>query len=525
MHRVPDLSDIRAAAGRLGVGLTAEEAEVYRSHLARMLAEFDEFVQARTADVRPPRFPGAREPGYRPGPDEDPHNAWTWKCSIDGSGTGILTGRSVSYKDHTAVAGMPMSFGAHALAGHVPDFDATVVQRALEAGATVTGKNVMNGLAGGFGFGGGIGDYGRPMNPHNPHHLTGGSSSGSAAALVDREVDISFGGDQGGSIRIPASWSGTVGLKPTFGLVSHFGIGFGSDQSIDYTGPMTMTVLDAALALEAVAGYDGLDPRQTREVPDRYDTTSRLTEGIDGLRIGILREGFAGATDAVADSVNQAIEVLTKLGATVSEISVPEHLTIGGAQQALSAEATLAVRGSGFYGAFARTYYPEDTIGAITRAWQNNQELLDPRGLLNLMAGEFSRQYWAGRLYAKAQNVRPAYIAAYDRALSEVDVLVMPTTVGQAPRFEPLDDPATALDSALLNPVSQSAVINTRPFNFTGHPALAVPCEKRDGLPVSIQLVGRMFDDALLLRVAHAFAEAVPFDEWIAVDSTAAAGS
>jgi amidase len=186
---------------------------------------------------------------------------------------------------------------------------------------------------------------------------------------------------------------------------------------------------------------------------------------------------------------------------------------------ALSAEAALAVRGSGFYGSFTRTYYPEDTIAAVNRAWQHNQELLDPRGLLTLMAGEFSRRYWAGRLYAKAQNVRPTFIAAYDRALSEVDVLVMPTTITQAPEFEPVGDPVTALDYALQSPVSQSAVANTRPFNFTGHPALAVPCEKRDGLPVSIQLVGRMFDDALLLRAAHAFSEAVPFKEWVAIDA------
>jgi amidase len=521
MYRVPDLAGIQATAERLGVTLTVEEAEVYRSHLARMLGEFDEFVQARSTDVRPPRFPGAREPGHRPSAQEDPHNAWTWKCSIEGSGSGPLAGRSVSYKDHIAVAGVPMSFGAHALEGHIPDFDATVVERALAAGATVTGKNVMNGLAGGYGFGGAFGDYGRPRNPHAPEFLTGGSSSGSAAALVDGDVDISFGGDQGGSIRIPASWSGTVGLKPTFGLVSHFGIGFGSDQSIDYTGPMTMSVRDAALALEAVAGYDGLDPRQTKQVPDHYDATSGLTQDIAGLRIGVLTEGFAGATDAVADSVHQAVAVFAKLGATVSEVSVPEHLTVGKAQVAMSAESSLAIRGSGFYGAFARTYYPEDTISAITRAWQHSQELLEPRQILGLMAGELSRRYWAGRLYAKAQNARPAFISAYDRALSDVDVLVMPTTVTQAQRFEPIEDPMEALDHALASPVSLSASANTRPFNFTGHPALAVPCEKRDGLPVSIQLVGRMFDDALLLRAAFAFSESVPFGDWTAVDAAA----
>src|SRR3989454_6697698 len=145
---------------------------------------------------------------------------------------------------------MPMSFGSFALDGFVPDFDATVVTRVLEAGGTIIGKNVRNGLSGGFGTGGAIGDYGRPLNPHNREHVTGGSSSGSGAAVAAGQVDISFGGDQGGSIRIPAAFCGIIGHKPTFGLVSHFGIGFGSDQSIDYTGPMARTVEDAAAALD-----------------------------------------------------------------------------------------------------------------------------------------------------------------------------------------------------------------------------------------------------------------------------------
>src|SRR5262249_52834293 len=180
------------------------------------------------------------------------------------------------YKDHIAVAGVPMSFGTFALEGFTPDFDATVVTRALQAGGTVIGKNVMNGLSGGFGTGGGFGDYGRPLNPHNTQHVTGGSSSGSGAAGAAGQVDISFGGDQGGSIRIPAAFCGTLGLKPTFGLVSHFGIGFGSDQSVDYTGPLARTSEDVAAALEATAGFDPLDPRQTRHVPQRMDALGGL---------------------------------------------------------------------------------------------------------------------------------------------------------------------------------------------------------------------------------------------------------
>src|SRR5207253_2764868 len=207
-----------------------------------------------------------------------------------------------------------MRFGAFALEGFIPDFDATVVTRVLQAGGTIVGKNVMNGLSGGFGTGGGIGDYGRPLNPHKRERVTSGSSSGSGAAVAAQQVDISFGGDQGGSIRIPAAFCGTLGLKPTFGLVSHFGIGFGSDQSIDYTGPMTRTVEDAAAALQATAGYDAYDPRQTRDVPISLDVLKGLADGVSGLRIGVLEEGFDGAEVEVRDMVMAAVDVLAKAG-------------------------------------------------------------------------------------------------------------------------------------------------------------------------------------------------------------------
>src|SRR6185312_5846378 len=192
-----------------------------------------------------------------------------------------------------------------------PDFDATVVTRVLQAGGTIIGKNVMNGLSGGFGTGGAIGDYGRPLNPHHHEHVTGGSSSGSAAAVASGEVDISFGGDQGGSIRIPAAFCGIVGHKPTFGLVSHFGIGFGSDQSIDYTGPLARTVEDAAAALQATACYDPYDPRETLDVP------GRLAHGVSGVRLGVLSEGFDEAEVEVRDLVKAAVDVLARAAASV----------------------------------------------------------------------------------------------------------------------------------------------------------------------------------------------------------------
>src|SRR5437773_9586015 len=323
MYAVPDVEEVTAVAKALGIHLGPEEAVLYQKYLLEQLRDFDTFVQARMEEPTPPLLSPARTHGYRPGPDEDPLNAWMCKCQIAGAVNGLLTGKTVSFKDHIAVAGMPMRLGSFALEGFIPDFDATVVTRVLQAGGTIIGKNVMNGLSGGFGTGGAIGDYGRPLNPHNHEHVTGGSSSGSGAAVAAGEVDISFGGDQGGSIRIPAAFCGIIGHKPTFGLVSHFGIGFGSDQSIDYTGPMARTVEDAAAALQVTAGPDGYEPRATRDVPNRMDVLGRLAEGVARLRIGVLQEGFDDAEGDVRDLVLAAVDALGRAAADVAKIAIP----------------------------------------------------------------------------------------------------------------------------------------------------------------------------------------------------------
>ena len=519
MYAVPDVDEIVAVAKELGIHLSPDEAVLYRKNILEQMSQLDEFVQARLEETAPPMVSAARTPGYRPAREEDPLNAWTWKCRIDGAGQGVLAGKTVSYKDHIAVAGVPMSFGSFALDGFVPDFDATVVTRVLEAGGTIVGKNVMNGLSGGFGTGGAIGDYGRPLNPHNHEHVTGGSSSGSGAAVAAGEVDISFGGDQGGSIRIPAAFCGIIGHKPTFGLVSHFGIGFGSDQSIDYTGPMTRTVEDAAAALQATAGHDAYDPRQTRDVPARMDVLGRLEEGISGLRIGVLQEGFDDAETDVRERVLAAVDLLAKTGASVSKVSVPAHHAVRTAQAALSNEGALAIFQTGFFGAFTRTYYPASLIAAINTLWATQADMLAPRTKASLIAAELSRRNYRGRVYAKAQNVRPAYIKAYDAALADVDVLVMPTCIMTAPKNH---RPSTHLEAVEdnLRALSTGVSRNTQPFNYTGHPALAVPVGKSSaGLPVSMQLVGRFFDDPLLMRVAYAYQHATDWNTIIGVRS------
>jgi amidase len=517
MYTVPDVDEVVAVASELGIHLSAEEAVLYRKHLAEQLSQLDAFVQARVEEPRPPMASAARTPGYRPRPEEDPLNAWMWKCRIEGAADGLLKGKTVSFKDHIAIAGMPMSFGSFALEGFIPDFDATVVTRVLQAGGTIIGKNVMNGLSGGFGTGGAIGDYGRPLNPHNHEHVTGGSSSGSGAAVAARQVDISFGGDQGGSIRIPAAFCGIVGHKPTFGLVSHFGIGFGSDQSIDYTGPMTRTVEDAAAALQATAGYDHYDPRSTRDVPARLDVLGRLADGVAGLRIGVLQEGFDEAQDDVRDMVLAAVDVLAKLGAGVAKVSIPAHHAIRTAQAALTGEGALALFKTGFFGAFTRTYYPASVIVAINKLWASQADVLAPRTKLSLIVAELTRRNYRGGVYAKAQNVRPTYIKAYDAALADVDVLVMPTCLMTAPRNARPGSHLEAVEDNLLS-ASRAGSRNTQPFNYTGHPALALPVGKSSaGLPISMQLVGRFFDDPLLMRVAYAYQHATDWEKIIGV--------
>ena len=517
MYAAPDVDEVVAVAKELGIHLGPDEAVTYRKYLIEQMEQLDTFVQARVEEAKPPMVSAARKPGYRPSLDEDPLNAWIWKCRIEGATGGLLAGKTVSYKDHVAVAGIPMSFGSFALEGFTPDFDATVVTRALQEGATIIGKNVMNGLSGGFGTGGAIGDYGRPLNPHNRDHVTGGSSAGSAAAVAAREVDISFGGDQGGSIRIPAAFSGIVGHKPTFGLLSHFGIGFGSDQSIDYTGPMTRTVEDAAATLQATAGYDPYDPRQTRDVPTTIDVLGGLADGISGLRVGVLEEGFVDAEADVRELVTAAVDILAEAGADVSKVSIPEHLDLRAAYAALTGEGALAVFNTGFFGAFTRTYYPASIITAINKMWDSQADVLAPRSKLSLIASELSRRNYHGRAYAKAQNVRPTYIKAYDAAFANVDVLVMPTCIMTAPKNHVPGSYLEAVEDNLAQ-VNSRVSRNTMPFNYTGHPALALPVGKSSaGLPVSMQLVGRFFDDPLVMRAAYAYQQSTDWDAIVGV--------
>jgi amidase len=243
----------------------------------------------------------------------------------------------------------------------------------------------------------------------------------------------------------------------------------------------------------------------------------RLADGVSGLRIGVLEEGFEGADVDVRDLVMAAVDVLAEAGARVSRVSIPAHLEVRTAQTALMAEGALAVFKTGFFGAFTRTYYPPSLIAAINQMWAAHADVLTPRTKLSLIAGEMSRTNYRGRVYAKAQNVRPTFIGAYDAALADVDVLVMPTCLMTAPKNYRPDTYLEAVEDSLSNS-GRRLTHNTVPFNFTGHPALAVPVGKSSaGLPASMQLVGRFFDDPLLMRAAYAYEHSTDWDTLISV--------
>lgn len=514
-----ETEDVISLAKTLGIHLTAAEARIFTNRIEGQIDDLDQFLELRIEEHRPPLRHLDRDPGYRPGEVEDPLNAFIRKCRVKGADSGPLAGRTIGLKDHIALAGVPMTLGSYFMDGYIPDFDATVVTRLLDAGATIVGKMNMED----FSFGGpgvaGVGDFGRPLNPHNAAHVTGGSSSGSAAAVAAGQIDIGMGGDQGGSIRIPASWSGCVGLKATHGLIPHSGV-FGLEPSVDYVGPMTRTVEDLAAALQVLAGRDGYDPRQAYVPETLPDYVAALGQNINGVRIGVLAEGFGGpgAESDVGELVRDAIAVLRRAGASVTDVSVPMHRIAWRAMGPIFLEGARAGYDRNFADAFGDGFYPASFMATFGRAKRSHSHELPLNLKLILLAGSYAHDRYNGRLYAKAHNVRRTIMAQYDAVFRDIDLLVMPTCPAKSHAYHTPSGFADAIDRTLFGgELGQDIAVlgaNSSPFNYTGHPALSVPCGKSGGLPVGLQLVAPHFADDLLIRVAHAYQKAVDWESY-----------
>ena len=412
-----------------------------------------------------------------------------------GEEIGLLAGIPIAVKDNMCTNGIPTTCASRILENFVPPYDATVVSKLHAAGAVIVGKANMDEFA--MGSSTETSAYQVTANPWDLERVPGGSSGGSAAAVAAGECVVSLGSDTGGSIRQPASFCGLVGLKPTYGLVSRYGL-VAYASSLDQIGPFGRTVEDAAILLGAIAGYDKKDSTSLNvPIPD-YAQALRPSLRPKGLiRIGVIKETFGvGLDSSVKDAVTKAIEQFQELGAEIQVVScprfrygLPTYYIIAPSE----ASANLARYDGVKYG--FRSEDPENLLDmyAKTRSQGFGAEVKRriAIGTYVLSAGYYDAYY------LKAQKVRTLIKEDFEKAFSQVDVLVCPTAPTTAFKAgEKFDDPLSMYLSDLM----------TIPVNLAGLPALSLPCGFDDkGLPVGIQLIGNLLQESRLFQVAHAY--------------------
>lgn len=385
---------------------------------------------------------------------------------------GPLHGVPMSLKDLINTKGIPTRMGSLAYRDFIPNHDATVASRLKQAGTIILGKTSMYEFAMGVTI---KPPYGEFRNPWNPKHSPGGSSSGSAIAVAADLSAASIGTDTGGSVRIPSSYCGIVGLKPTWGLISDYGV-MPMAYSLDTIGPMTKTAADGALLLDAIAGYDSKATCPLSFSSRDWNTTD-LSTSIRGLRLGIAKELFPhpDLDDEVGQSVQTSIDLLQSLGCEIKEVSIPW------AQQAPAI--------------FAGVEEPEVVALRWDPLTHNNAEL-DSNTRTRLTASALI----PGMFNFRARQARRVITQQVCQIFQEVDALILPSS----------PTPAPSLEATPHRNVREKVVGIRRTytclFNLTGHPALSVPCGFNSiGLPIGLQLVGRYFEDGLLFRIAHQY--------------------
>ncbi|MEW6487758.1 MAG: Asp-tRNA(Asn)/Glu-tRNA(Gln) amidotransferase subunit GatA [Thermodesulfobacteriota bacterium] len=410
---------------------------------------------------------------------------------------GPLTGIPVGLKDLLCTKGVRTTCGSKMLEGFVPPYDATAVVRLREAGAVVLGKLNMDEFA--MGSSNENSAFGPVRNPWDPERVPGGSSGGSAAAVAARLAAATLGSDTGGSIRQPAACCGVVGLKPTYGRVSRYGlIAFAS--SLDQIGPFARDVADASLLLQAIAGHDPLDSTSAAEpVPD-YGAA--LAAGARGLRVGVPREYFVEGTDPeVAAAVRRAIDAYRELGAEVREVSLP-HTRYAVAAYYLLATAEASSNLARYDGVKYGLRVEADDLLATYCATRARGFGAEVKRRIMLGTYALSAGYYDA-YYRRAQKVRALVARDFREAFAQVDVIACPTAPTPAFRFgEKTED---LLEMYLSD-------IFTIPCNLAGLPGLSLPCGfAQTGLPIGLQLLAAPFAEPTLLRAAHAYEQAAGY--------------
>jgi amidase len=499
--RRPTRSELEHVADVWRMSLSDAELETIAGLADELLGTAEEVAALAPPS---PHAPGRRDAGRRPTPDEDPYNAIIRWCDVELEGAeGLLSGMSIALKDCIAVAGVPLTGGSTLLDGFVPEQDSPLARRVLEAGGRIVAMTNMDCLAWS-----GYGDtsaHGPTLNPFDPTRTAGGSSGGSAAAVHYETVDAAFGCDQGGSVRLPAAFCGVIGLKPTYGLLPYTRI-LGIDQAVDHAGPIAQTAEGVARLLDATAGPDPGDPRQPAALPtvDSLRAVAEAEDDLSGLRIAVVTEGLdteiIGVTDEVRNAFWTAIDRFAALGATISETSIPAHLTGGNIDLIGCMEGMLALMSAGGNGYQWRGQYWPQLARAVAKGLETKADELSIQVKLILLCAEHLRQRHGGAVYGTARNLHPEIRHVYSSAFADADVLAMPTTPWLAHR---LVDPELSPSERILRGWGVTA--NTASTNVTGHPGISLPAAEANGLTVGVMLIGPHFSEERLLGIARTF--------------------
>lgn len=409
--------------------------------------------------------------------------------------TGALAGVPVAIKDNMCTKGLLTTCSSKILENYVPTYTASAVQNLIDAGCVIIGKTNMDEFA--MGSTTETSYYGVTRNPHNPDHVPGGSSGGSAAAVALNECFFALGSDTGGSIRQPSAFCGITGMKPTYGTVSRYGlIAYGS--SLDQIGPMTKNVTDCAAVLETIASYDKKDSTSMKR--EEYDFTSALVRDVKGLRIGLPKDYFGDGLDSeVKAAIFKAAETFKRMGAIVEEFdlglvqyAIPAYYIIASAEASSNLERFDGVK----YGYRTKEYGDLHSMYKKTRSEGFGSEVKR-----RIMLGSFvlSSGYYDA-YYLKALKTKALIKQEFDKAFEKYDIILAPA----APTTAPL------LGSSLQDPIKMYlSDIYTISANLAGIPGLSIPCGKdKMGLPIGMQLLGGCFQEKTLLRAGFAYEKA-----------------
>ncbi len=486
---------------RLGLAVPEAEQAAYADAVHEELSGYD--VLDHVSTIRTATAFELSDVVRDPGPDRDPHNAYVTAFEAVSPDAGDdLADLRVAVKDNLAVAGVPMTCGSQALAAAVPAENAAVVDRLLDAGATLTGKTNMDEMA--YGPTSETSGFGPVTNPNDVDRVAGGSSSGSAAIVAAGEVDAALGSDTGGSVRIPASFCGVVGFKPTWGVVPRTGF-VDLAYTLDHVGPLARDVETAARIFDVIAGSDPRDPSSAvAESIDIGRTAAALSDvpAVGNLSLGVPEELVADhVSDGVRDVFEARLDALTSAGADVTTVSIPTLTDAVPVWNAIT-NAELAA-------AFDRALAPIERRGPFDLQWydaaaaavRGNGHLFGDVVKTKVILGVHLLDRYGGRQYVRARTACDRIRTEFDRALDGVDALVSPTMPVIAPEVGAWKPHSYDDENALSVPLA----VNTRPADLAGVPAISVPAGTADGLPVGIQFITGRGEDRRALQVGHTF--------------------